>query len=380
MNCVIYLRNRITGFLYRNVVKPIFFRIDPETVHDRMINTGRFLGNYFITRNIIKFIYSYSNKKLEQTILGIKFPNPIGLSAGFDKDAILTDIIPSVGFGFIEVGSITGQPCEGNPKPRLWRLKKSKSLVVYYGLKNKGCEKISKRLKNKNFMIPVGISIAKTNCSKTIETDAGIKDYVKAFSKFTNIGSYFTINISCPNTFGGQPFTNSKKLDLLLTRIDRIPNKKPIFLKLSPDLIKKEIDAIINVSKQHRVHGFICTNLTKKRNIKNISDDFVPEKGGISGKVVEDLSNELIKYVYTKTKGRFVIIGCGGVFSAEDAYKKIKLGASLIQLITGMIFQGPQLISDINIGLVSLLEKDRFNNISEAIGIDNSLIKQKLFK
>jgi len=366
---IIYLRNCITRFLYKNLAKPIFFRFDPEIVHDRMINIGRFLGKHNITRKITSIVYSYYNKKLEQTILDIKFPNPIGLSAGFDKDAILTDIISSVGFGFVEVGSITGEPCEGNPKPRLWRLKKSKSLVVYYGLKNEGCEKISKRLRNKKFMIPVGISIAKTNCSKTIETSAGIKDYVKAFSKFKDIGDYFTINISCPNAFGGQPFTNSKELDRLLTQVDKIPTKKPVFLKLSPDLTKKEVDDIIYVSEKHRVHGFICTNLTKKRNIKKIADDFVPDKGGISGKVVEDLSNELIKYVYKKTNGEFVIIGCGGVFSAEDAYKKIKSGASLIQLITGMIFEGPQLISNINVGLIKLLEKDGFNNISEAVGL-----------
>ncbi len=372
MNEVIfYLRNCITCFLYKNIVKQIFFRFDPETVHDRMINLGRFLGSFHITRGLIRLIYSYSNNKLEQTVLGIRFSNPIGLSAGFDKDAILTDILPCVGFGFAEVGSITGEPCEGNPKPRLWRLKKSKSLIVYYGLKNDGCEKISERLNSKDFKIPIGTSIAKTNSQKTVETNAGVKDYVKAFSKFTNIGSYFTINISCPNTFGGQPFTNAKKLDKLLNQICKIPTKKLIFLKISPDLNKKNIDAILEVASHHGIHGFICTNLTKKRNNKRIIDDYVPEKGGMSGKVVEDLSNKLIKYVYNKTKGKFIIIGCGGIFSAKDAYKKIRLGASLIQLITGMIFEGPQLISDINLGLIKLLEKDGFNNISEAIGVNN---------
>lgn len=369
-NRIFYLRNHIIGLVYRNIVKQILFKFDPETVHDRMINLGKFLGSFYITRLLIRLIYYYSNNKLEQTILGVKFSNPIGLSAGFDKDAVLTDILPCVGFGFEEVGSITGEPCEGNPKPRLWRLKKSKSLVVYYGLKNEGCEKISRRLKNKSFKIPIGISIAKTNNPKTIETNAGINDYVKAFNKFTDIGSYFTINISCPNAFGGQPFTDAKKLDKLLIQIDKIHTKKPIFLKISPDLNNENIDAIIKVASQHNIHGFICANLTKKRDNKRIIDD-VPEKGGMSGKVVEDLSNKLIKYVYSKTKGKFIIIGCGGVFSAKDAYKKIKLGASLVQLITGMIFEGPQLISNINLDLVKLLEKDGFNNISEAIGINS---------
>ena len=371
--CLIHGRDIIIGFLYKIFLKRIFFLFDPETVHDRMVNSGKFLGSYLITKNITTFLFSYSNEKLEQNILGIDFANPIGLAAGFDKDAYLTDILPSVGFGFAEVGSVTGEPCEGNPRPRLWRLKKSKALVVYYGLKNDGCEKIAERLRNKNFKIPIGTSIAKTNNKKTVQLQTGIKDYVKAYKKFTVIGSYFTINISCPNTFGGEPFTNAKRLDKLLSRIDRIPAKKPVFLKISPDLTRKEIDAIIKTVKKHRVDGFVCTNLTKKRGGKKIVDKNIPSKGGISGKIVEDLSNDLIRYIYRKTKGKYIIIGCGGVFSAEDAYKKIRLGASLVQLITSMIFEGPSVISKINQELVDLLKKDGYDNISQAVGADNKI-------
>ncbi|MBI2019367.1 quinone-dependent dihydroorotate dehydrogenase [Candidatus Daviesbacteria bacterium] len=361
----------ITKFLYKNFLRPIFFLGDPEHVHDLMTFSGRLLGSNFLTRGLTSFMFSYSHPALEQEILGIEFKNPIGLSAGFDKDALLTDIMPSVGFGFEEIGSITGEPCEGNPKPRLWRLKNSKSLVVYYGLKNEGPEIISQRLKGKRFSIPIGTSIAKTNCADTVDTDKGIADYIKAFKKFTNIGDYFTINISCPNAFGGLPFTDAGKLDLLLSQIDQIPTKKPIFLKMAPDLSEKELDQIINVVKKHKVRGFICTNLTKDR--KRASKlthkkDSIPENGGLSGKIVEDLSNQMIKAIYQKTKGKYVIIGVGGVFSAEDAYKKIKLGASLVQLITGMIFEGPQLIGEINRGLVKLLQKDGYKNISQAIG------------
>jgi len=226
------VRNQINAFLYREILKKIFFQIDPETIHDRMVSIGRFLGSSAVTRSLTSFFLSYSNKRLEQQILGINFPNPIGLAAGFDKDARLTDIMPSVGFGFAEVGSITGEPCEGNPKPRLWRLKKSKVLVVNYGLKNEGCQKIAQRLK-KTFKIPIGTNIAKTNNLNTVNMDAGIKDYANAFKKFADIGDYFTINISCPNAYGGQPFTDAKSLDRLLEIIDQIPTSKPIFLKLS---------------------------------------------------------------------------------------------------------------------------------------------------
>ncbi len=355
-------------FLYQNILKPLLFLLDPENVHDSFTLIGRILGSNTITQRIFTMLFSYSNPGLKQTILGVKFSNPIGLAAGFDKNALLTDILPAVGFGFAEIGTITGEKCAGNPRPRLWRLKKSKSLVVYYGLKNDGCEFISNRLKNKKFAIPIITSIGKTNSGKTVETEKGIKDYIKAYSRFTNIGHFFDINISCPNAFGGQPFSDPEKLDKLLTRIDEIPTKKPVFLKMPPDLDDSQLDSVLEKVKKHKIAGFICTNLTKIKNSK-IRDNNIPEHGGFSGKILEDLSNDLISRIYKKTEGKYIIIGCGGVFSAEDAYKKIKLGASLVQLITGMIFEGPQVIGEINRGLVKLLKKDGYKNISEAVGV-----------
>lgn len=342
--------------------------MDPEKVHDRMINVGIFLGKNKITQKLTSIWFNYKNPILEQNVLGINFKNPIGLSAGFDKNAVLNDILPYVGFGFSEVGSITGEPCLGNPKPRLWRLKESKSLAVYYGLKNDGCEAISERLKDKKFNFPIGISIAKTNNKETADDNIAIEDYFKAYKAFINVGDYITINISCPNAFGGQPFTDNIKLDNLLKKISSIPKTKPVFIKISPDLSKKEIDEIIEVALKYKIDGFVCTNLTKNRNNKNIVDNTVPELGGLSGKVVDNMSDDLIRYVYKKTGGKSVIIGVGGVFNASDAYRKIKAGATLIELITGMIFEGPQAISAINQGLVKLLKKDGFSNISEAVG------------
>ena len=370
---LIFIRNKAFRFFYKNLLQPLFFQFDPETVHDRMGFFGEFLGIFSLTRNITSSLFNYSGKKLEQDILGIKFKNPVGLGAGFDKNAQLINILPSVGFGFAEVGSITGEPCEGNPKPRLWRLKKSRGFLVWYGLKNDGCEVISEKLKSKKFEIPIGTNIAKTNSPNTVETDMGIADYIKAFKEFTEIGAYFTINISCPNAYGGLPFTDSGRLDKLLDKIDRIATKKPIFLKLSPDLPKSEIDKIIMVCSRHRVHGFVLTNLTKNRTNRKVLDKVLSAEGGMSGKIVENLSNELISYIFQKTNGKYVIIGLGGVFSAQDAYKKIMLGASLVALISGMIYEGPQVISEINIGLVKLLERDGYSNISQAIGADNKI-------
>ena len=364
----IQTRNKFTKIAYKKFLKPILFKTDPEIAHNLTTKAGKFLGSNPLTRKAISKSYNYQNKALKQKILGIEFTNPIGLSAGFDKNAELTKIIPEVGFGFMELGSITGEPCKGNPKPRLWRLKTSEGLIVYYGLKNKGAEIISKNLKNSKFKIPVGTSIAKTNSKETITLKAGIEDYVKAFKCFTQIGSYFTINISCPNAFGGQPFTKPEYLKALLTEIDKIPTKKPIFIKLSPDLEKSQIDKILKIIDKHRIHGIICSNLTKNRENKQILEKNIPKKGGISGQPLKDISNNLISYVYKKTKGKYIIIGVGGVKSADDAYEKIKSGASLIQLITGMIYEGPQLISQINQDLVKLLKNDGFNNINEATG------------
>ncbi len=367
---LIAIRNNIISFLYKFSVKPICFLIDPEKIHNTLTVFGRILGSNFITRAITGFFFNYHNKKLSQNILGINFNNPVGLAAGFDKDAQLTKILPRVGFGHIEIGSITGEPCVGNPKPRLFRLPKSQSIVVNYGLKNKGAEIISKKLKNAKFKVPIGVSIAKTNCKETVGVEAGITDYKKAHKAFSQIGDFDVINISCPNAHGGEPFTDPVKLEKLLSEIDKTPTKKPIFIKLSPDLTEKELDAVIQVCTNHKIAGFSCANLTKDRGKLKLKEP-IPGKGSISGKAIEALANEQIACVYRKTNGKYSIIGVGGIFTAEDAYKKIRLGASLIQLITGMIYGGPQTISQINHGLVRLLEKDGFKNISEAIGADN---------
>ncbi len=363
-------RNTITQAVYKKLLKPLFFRHDPEDTHDSMTAMGVHLSNYWLGRALTNAMFNYRNPMLEQELCGISFINPIGLSAGFDKNAELTDILPDIGFGFAEVGSITGEKCVGNPKPRLWRLKESEGLVVYYGLKNDGCEAIAQRLQGKHFSIPIGMSVAMTNCLANADIDLAIHDYAKAFRTMEPFASYITVNISCPNTAGGQPFIVPENLERLFVVLDTIPTTKPIFIKLSPDFSMMQLDTILAVLAVHRVHGIVCTNLTKKRDNPHILDTNISEKGGLSGKVVKELSDDMLAYVYKKAGKRFLLIGSGGVFSAEDAYKKIRLGASLIQMITGMIFEGPQIISQINQGLVELLKRDGFATIKDAVGVD----------
>lgn len=374
MNWLIGGRNFIFKLFYGGLLRPILFFTDPEKIHNRFVSLGIALGRTPWGRFLTKSAFSYTHPSLKQTILGLTFPNPVGLAAGFDKNAQLTEIIPSVGFGFEEIGSVTGEPCAGNPGKRLWRLRKDKSLVVYYGLKNDGCLAIVQRLAKKKFFIPLGVNIAKTNNQNTVTEKDGIKDYVKAYAAFAKnkIGAYFTINISCPNAFSGEPFVDPQKLNRLLTVINEAKkyyqSTAPLFLKLPLDLSSEKIDALLAVARAQKIAGFVCANLAKDRAQVSLKEKNIPAQGGLSGRPTKDASTELINYLYKKTGREFVIIGCGGIFSAADAYAKIKSGASLVELITGMIFEGPQLISDINRGLVKLLKKDGYTSISQAIG------------
>jgi dihydroorotate dehydrogenase len=356
----------IERFFYVRVGKPLFFLFDPEGVHDFVSNMGYFFGTNAVTRKLTAALFNYQNKMLEQTVAGIKFKNPIGLAAGFDKDAKLTQILPEVGFGFEEIGSITAKAYEGNKKPRLYRLPDKQTLRVNYGLKNFGAKIISEKLKKLKFNFVAGISLAKTNAQETSRVLAGAEDYFFTYKTFGGVGDYFTINISCPNTCEEKPiFAEPENLNLLLAKLFSISKLKPVFIKLSPDLEEAQLQGILQVCQKYPVDGFVCANLTKVNKFNHRG------MGGFSGKAVEDPANLLITKVYKFYGGKKIIIGCGGVFNAVDAYKKIRLGASLVQLITGMIFEGPQLIGQINVGLTELLKKDGFTSISQAIGVDN---------
>lgn len=363
-------RNTIIRFFYTKLLKPVLFLFDPEDVHDLMSSVGVLLGKFGLTRWKTRLLFDYKNSVLSQKILGINFENPIGLSAGFDKDINLTDIIPSVGFGFEEVGSVTAKPYAGNPKPRLWRLPKTKSLGVWYGLKNQGVEVLSKRLAGKIHRFPIGVNVAFTNCKENLDVSLATRDYVTAFMAMEKYADYLTVNLSCPNTSGGMPFLLPENYDNLMTEIDKIETNKPIFVKISPDMSHVDVDKFLEITGKHRVNGIVCSNLTKNTNPDDVKDD-MPPHGGLSGKLVFPKALSLLSHMYKKVGNKYVFVFVGGVFSADDAYKVMRHGASLIELITGMIFEGPQLISEINQGLVERMKRDGFKNISEVVGVDN---------
>jgi dihydroorotate dehydrogenase len=358
--------------MYERILRPIFFRFDPERIHNFFVGFGEVLGATFLGRWFVGIFCEYEHPALRTRVAGIDFKNPVGLAAGFDKDIHLTKIMPAVGFGFMEVGAITRYPYEGNEGLRLARLPEDKSLIVYYGLKNIGAEEIEKKLQRLHFKIPVGINIAKTNRAD-IKGDLSTEDYAATYRMLAHYFSYVTLNVSCPNAQDGCLFQEPHLLDALLTAIAKEKIVGPIFLKISTHLTTDEMDGILAVAEKYSfVTGFVIGNLAKRREMLRFKSP--PEKlaaipdGGISGAPVKELSTQLIRYLYKRTRGKYVIIGLGGIFTAEDAYEKIKAGASLVQIITGLIYGGPQTVKKINKGLVELLARDGYATVGEAVG------------
>lgn len=384
MSFLIGFRNFLLRVLYR-VTRPLIFLMDPENAHYSLKRIGVFLGSNPVTKGLTSLLFDYNHKSLTIDVDGIKYRNPVGLSAGFDKDGELTSIYPSLGFGLAELGSFTGEVCPGNPGKRLFRMVKSRSIVVWYGLNNLGAEKISKRLAKTNFgRLRVGINAAKSNVTPEFELQESIRDYLKTMTLFKDIGDYYTINISCPNTQDGEPFVDPDNLDALLTAVNekiRSISDKPIYLKLAADMSIDEIDTIIDGVLKHKLEGVVLTNLAKPEgNNEHIAAEYptnlglLPKgKGAMSGLPLQRISTNVIRHVYRRTRGQITIIGVGGIFTAKDAYEKITSGASLLHMITTMIFDGPQNISEINRGLVKLLREDGFTSIEQAVGSRNPL-------
>lgn len=376
---MIYLVSKFSSISYRYIIKPVLFRISPDSVHESMIKTGSKVQNIAVFNWLMRTSFKYQSEKIEIDKFGINFQNPIGLSAGIDKDVKIYRLLEAVGFGFTECGSVTLDSYQGNEQPWYTRLPKSKSIVVNSGLRSEGAEKVIERAnkypKSLTDIFPLNISIAKTNSPKSSTQQTGIKDYVDSFKLWEKNGNakLYTINISCPNTFGGEPFTDPVSLDNLLTEIDKLKIKKPIFVKMPIDKTWKVADNLLAVCSKHNVHGITLGNLFKDRKKVKLADKFDDKiKGNFSGKPCWDASNELLARAYNGYGDRFVFSGVGGVFSAEDAYLKIRLGATFVQIATGVIFEGPMLIGQINRKLVKMLEKDGYNHISEAVGVDNA--------
>ncbi|MEK7077441.1 MAG: quinone-dependent dihydroorotate dehydrogenase, partial [Patescibacteria group bacterium] len=312
-----------------------------------------FLGRVPFLRALTSLAYGYRGPDISKTIDGIRYRTPVLLAAGFDYNAHLTQILPALGFGGVEVGSVTARRCEGNPKPRLTRLPQSKSIIVNKGLRNDGVDVIIKRLKAKKRVkdFVIGVSIARTNDEQSASLHGGIDDYYTSLKKLVvaNIGDFYTINISCPNTFGGETFAKPELLEQLLTKLGEVTREKPVYVKMPINLPWEEFKKLLDIIVRHKLNGVVIGNLNKNYDdLDKRSEAPQTYCGGLSGKPCFAHSNELIRRTKAEYGNKLTVFGCGGVLSPEDAMTKFKAGADLLQMITGMIYEGPGLLRRIS--------------------------------
>ena len=349
--------------LYKYLLKPVLFLFDPEGIHDFFTWTGELLGECALTRWAVRLIYGYcptkNGKDISKTVDGINYRTPILLSAGFDYNGRLTQILPCIGFGGEEVGSVTARASEGNAKPRLTRLPQSKSIIVNKGLRNEGVDAVIKRLKSKNInsklqinsKFVIGISIARTNDEQSAQSiQAGIDDYVYSFKRLNedDVGDYYTINISCPNAFGGETFAKPELLAQLLPAIKKIPCTKPVYIKMPINIPWDHFATLLKIIDENKFNGVVIGNLNKDYSWLDVREEAPKEYvGGLSGKPCTHPSTDLIRKTREIYGSRFTIMGVGGIMSPETAQEKFGAGADLIQLITGMIYEGPGLVKKI---------------------------------
>lgn len=362
---------------YGKIAKPILFRQKPDQVHSQLVLLTKIIQRMPVIKEVPR-AWRYHHDLLHHDVLGITFQNPVGLSAGFDKNAEMVTTMKAVGFGFMTAGSVTAEVCDGNPRPWFHRLPKTQSLVVYAGLPNHGIERIARRIrayrKGTFIHFPLFLSVAKTNSREAASDEGAIKDYCYSLQLAASqqLAQVFEINISCPNTYGGEPFTTPERLERLLRAIDALHLKQPVVIKMPIDKTWDEYKKLIDVILRHDIEGVTVGNLLKDRAVADLRDPLSDTvRGNLSGKPTAAISTELIRETYAYAGERLTIIGVGGIFTAEDAYEKIKAGASLVQLITGMIFQGPQVAGEINQGLVALLERDGYQSVRDAVGADH---------
>lgn len=369
---------RATAVAYKKVAKPLLFRRHPDTVHADIVRLGKLVPHMLGVRLIPRTWAYHNSKYLRQTLMGVSFRNPVGLAAGFDKNIELAPLMKSVGFGFMTGGSVTAVACDGNPRPWFHRLPLSKSLVVHAGLPNVGVRRVVETITQYPRQLfadfPLVVSVAKTNAEFTAIDEVAVDDYCASLTRLegSSLVALYELNISCPNTYGGEPFTDAGRLDELLRRVDQLKLTRPMVVKMPIGLSWSHTSALLDVIVRHDVAGVTIGNLLRDRHQAALNDELDDDtKGSLSGLPTRDISTELIRKTYRKYGEKLVIIGVGGIFSAEDAYAKIRAGASLVELITGMIFEGPQLIGEINHDLVELLERDGFTHISQAVGVDS---------
>jgi dihydroorotate dehydrogenase len=361
---------------YKSFLRPWLFRKDPEDSHEMILGL---LAKTEILSGILEKVYNVEDARLAVTIGPLRFPNPVGLAGGFDKNAVAPRTIASFGFGFMEIGAITAQAQPGNPKPRLYRLPEDDALINRLGFNNEGAAAIAAKLDRRRARgglpkIPLGMNIGRT---KIVETKDAVGDFLACFERLYSHGDFFTLNVSSPNTPNLRDLQEKNLLRDLLSAVQATNEDlagraavapKAVFVKIAPDMKFSQVDEIIEVVEATHLTGIVATNATAfmRENLKSPNG---PEPGGLSGRPISAKVTSFVSHIYKHTRGRLPIIGVGGIFSADDAYDKIKAGASAVQIYTGWIYEGPGAVKRINLGLRRLLERDGLKHISEAVGV-----------
>lgn len=337
------------------IVKPIFFSMDPETAHHRVTGGLRSFSKIWGAKSLLKSLYTVNDSRLEREVFGLKFKNPVGLAAGFDKNAEYIAEMAGMGFGFIEIGTVTPRPQPGNDKPRMFRLVEDEALINRMGFNNQGADVAAgrlKQLKDREQLI-IGGNIGK---NKMTPNEEAVNDYIYCFNALFDYVDYFVVNVSSPNTPGLRDLQEKEPLKKILNTLQELNNTKaiqrPILLKIAPDLTDSQLDDIVEIVTETQIAGVIATNTTISRANLNSDPTLVEEAGGVSGKPLTKRSTEVIRYLASRSNRSFPIIGVGGIHSAEDAIEKLEAGASLVQVYTGFIYEGPALISKICKGLL----------------------------
>lgn len=361
--------------IYKTLIRPILFKMPVETAHEFGVKTLKIgLGSKAAQNFVGKRFSCDSFGELER--FGLKFKNPLGVAAGFDKNAVVANQLSALGFGFVEVGTVTFEPQEGNPTPRMFRLPKDNALINRLGFNNYGTANAVKRLKKSRPNCVLGVNIGK---NKDVPNEEAIENYLASFDLAHEVADYIAVNVSSPNTPNLRELQKADALDDLLKSLqkrnlelnEKYKRKTPLLVKIAPDLSEIEIEAITDICLKLNLSGIIATNTTIARVNLLTSENKIKQigSGGLSGKPIEKRSNEVISKIYKYSNGKLPIIGVGGIFTAKDAFEKIASGASLLQAYTGFIYQGITFARDINSGLAKILEEKGFTNLDEAIGV-----------
>lgn len=356
-------------FLYEKLVRPLLFNISPETAHEIGIESLKIgLSSDFAQDFAAKKFAVESFGEIER--FGLNFKNPLGIAAGFDKNGIVVNQLAALGFGFVEVGTVTFKPQSGNEKPRLFRLPKDKALINRLGFNNQGIEIVVKRLKKLNPKCVLGVNIGK---NKDVSNNKAIENYLKSFDLAHDVADYIAVNVSSPNTPNLRELQKAENLEELLGELQKRNNElktKPLLVKIAPDLEESEIEAIVDIALKLNLSGIIATNTTISREGLKTN---INEIGGLSGVPVKEKSTEVISKIYKYSNGEIPVIGVGGIFTAEDAFEKIAAGACLLQVYTGFVYHGISFAKEINAGLNRILKEKGFANLDEAVGTGTKL-------